>query len=1170
MSKRSAIETDQTPVSDGRHSKRQRVENISEGKRKPLASSSEPIVSARQLQRLLTFQQGAAAELRSGIQSFKTLLDAILYSTDDSEKPRQQAILREYLELQRLKDSAESDAIFLPDLIQTWAYATETNFEQLLSAVTALLALLLKVLSRELEFREYGISLCKTILQQSQVKLFGRSLSIHSNKEFIISPSLRLLTEVVSFDGGLLARQVYAKREYTFDARTLARNLGLWKASSEHNAEESRKPSVRSNAVRYLLAHLKYQDEGGKSDILKQGNVLRALFEHINTDPPALAVELLDVVKNHVMLDKSISRKSKSYVLAERNLTSIARLYKSQPADEPPSELRKLPDAAAHEFLLLVCTSPEMGIMLPSFGWYPPGMEKDDHDESRDPEDDVVFGIGFGSTSKYEKKVPIRNIVLAQFAQSLRPYANVLEQELLLAIFKSSPELVADYFSKKSTFAFDPKLTATWIGYSSFLFSTIQLPVPQYLGRRLEYSSYPPPTPIVIESVLPQPLSQKVLTRCLNQTSELVTFFAVRILTVAFQKLEHVLKEFKRASADGSSLWEQASQRLVTEFCQRCPQMSVAMSAFRNTSANNIMQREAVTRLLALYYRIVPQIALNEKFDISIPLSTALVPTEGSDETHSEREVRLLEIEHLVQIARFSPNMRWWQKPETLHHSPFMTLLNLMATSAKDSHTGLKSLLVFVIREHGILQPETSPSALDALITSIQDSNGTTSNQVLDFVDDCLGRFVKRPIKYQDDLDALSEPTSKKANISHHCPFSVFTMTLLEQWIYKSSAEAKTNAIEELSQWLSRFLYLLKHIGEDELLLSRVAESMAESSKTHRKTFKTAFDSKGKEWVKDSLELVSNKANIAREDKTTDRSPLVEKSGLNGEASLELPPQEDNNHPGLNRWRQKELEENIEDGNVGELLLCLSSRHVDIRLQALTNTRQLIAKIESAKNPEWEQIGLLLNETVETARTIIDEIPMPYTATAFAVRAMVVLMDPTHFMFPKLNKFLNRGPSWNVEKLPSYWTENVLRKEPDEDDGFHKEVNWLLDLFIDCIRTIEDMEIFRARNIFERILSFYTSPICWFRIKEKILRLLFRATAVGGSTTLITRSGILSWIQAQIALKDGHEVMLKQLALRLFATCDQAKVHDWSSGSVKDMMGGLAGGKQAICNITET
>ena len=276
-----------------------------------------------------------------------------------------------------------------------------------------------------------------------------------------------------------------------------------------------------------------------------------------------------------------------------------------------------------------------------------------------------------------------------------------------------------------------------------------------------------------------------------------------------------------------------------------------------------------------------------------------------------------------------------------------MTLLNLMATSAKqDSHSGLKSLLVSVIREYGILQLETCPSALDALVASVQDANGATSDQVLDFLDDCLGRFVKRPIKYQDDLDALSKTESMNVNVSHHDPVSGLMMTLMEQWAYKSSTEAKNNSTEELAQWLSRFLYLLNHIGEDEVLLSRVAQSMAETCKRHRKILKTALDPKGKEWTKVFLERVSKKANIIKVDETSDQPPPTEKSGLNGEANLELPPQEDDNHSGLNRWRQKELEECIEDGNVGELLLCLSSRHVDIRLQALTSTRQLVAKIE--------------------------------------------------------------------------------------------------------------------------------------------------------------------------------------------------------------------------------
>jgi nucleolar pre-ribosomal-associated protein 1 len=137
----------------------------------------------------------------------------------------------------------------------------------------------------------------------------------------------------------------------------------------------------------------------------------------------------------------------------------------------------------------------------------------------------------------------------------------------------------------------------------------------------------------------------------------------LRILIIAFQKLATTLEEFKRASGVVGGLWDQAAQQLVTAFCQRCPQMGVIMNVFRKTSHDNVMQREAVTRLLRLYYEVISQVALNEKFDVSIPLCKALAGAESGEELSDDQYLRVLELEHLVQIARHSPNMRWWQKP---------------------------------------------------------------------------------------------------------------------------------------------------------------------------------------------------------------------------------------------------------------------------------------------------------------------------------------------------------------------------------------------------------------------------------------------------------------------------------------------------------------------------
>ena len=64
-----------------------------------------------------------------------------------------------------------------------------------------------------------------------------------------------------------------------------------------------------------------------------------------------------------------------------------------------------------------------------------------------------------------------------------------------------------------------------------------------------------------------------------------------------------------------------------------------------------------------------------------------------------------------------------------------------------------------------------------------------------------------------------------------------------------------------------------------------------------------------------------------------------------------------------------------------------------------------------------------------------------------------MLSNPLHFMYTKANEFLNRAPEWNVAKLPSYWVDRILMNSPTNGDGYHQEVEWLLEGLIDGLRT---------------------------------------------------------------------------------------------------------------------
>ncbi|KAL1598043.1 hypothetical protein SLS60_008531 [Paraconiothyrium brasiliense] len=1097
----------------------------------------------------------------SRLQSFKKFLDSILYSTEQDDLPRKRAILREFLDTQKATGKDAKDTVLLPQLIQAWDYAAETNFDMLLGEVTAQLALLFKVFSTQSDFEQYGSLLCRTLLQPSVVRRFVRNVSAPTSKENVILPAVRLLIEMTKYNEGAFARTVYSRKDFTFDPKILTRNIGAWKSIEGKTAEEiQRKPSIRTVSVRYLLAHLRYQDERTKAEILGNKDVIRAVFDHVTVDPPHLISEIFDAFRNHVFLDKAIPRAVKSRILNGRVLTHIAGLYRYEPPEGSVEESQRAPDALAHDFLRLVCTSPAYGVMLPTQGFYPQAGDDDDGDiqmdDLLDPNGD--FGLDLSSGSH----TPVRNIILSEFLQSLRPYAHTLHQELVIDIFQACPELIGDYFHKKKDFNYEPKLTATWIGFSAFLYQTIEMPVPQYFGASQGYPGSPPPIYTLLQSVLPQPVTQQVLVKCLNSNSDLIQLFAVRVLIVAFHKLRKVLKELDNARLTRpSKSWSNTAAKFVSEFGQRCPPMKAIITAFRQPTFQRGLKREAITRLLRLYYEVLPQIALEEKFDVSVPLCNALIQAEKEQESAEEKAFCVMELEHWIQMARHSPAMRWWQKNKSLSQSPFVTLIKLIASSPESElYAGIKGLLVDIVRDQEMFQIQTAPDALDALIASLSASCGQSA-LVLDFLDDCCARFSKGPIKYFDDLDALRAKLSEAD--SDIGPLSPLVLTLVEQWPFKGGKTDKGNPAEPLAQWLSKLLYLLKLVGEDEHILELVRDALVESADVaYKDVLRDCFLWKmGKEKVKEALKLATGADFSASERSSTSPTPpepVEEPVKTSLVVDLELPPEEDEKHAGLNRWRKKELEESIEDGDVGELLLCLCSKHAEIRIQAVNNIRQLIAGLDKDKSDQ-QQLWVLLNQTLETIDTLPASTPLPYVGGVFAAQCVKILAEPIHFMYPKISKFLTSRPFWEIRSLPRKFSNLIITSEPDEDDGYHKEVGWFLDYLFDCLRTPDDMEIFRINSVFERLLSFYASKSCAIVEKEKIVRILLRAASVGGSTTLITRCGLVSWIRMMLDNNDYRHRELRQLASRIYELCDREKVDQWSSGTIGGVVAGIVG-----------
>jgi nucleolar pre-ribosomal-associated protein 1 len=1088
-----------------------------------------------------------------GIQSFKLFLEG--FSEDDKKKFRL-PILREYLQAQIPRGEDEKTSVYLADIMQTWSFASQSNNESLLSSVPAVLSLLLRTLSCILDLSELGLRLCRTLLQKGQLELVSRGMVAYKTKDHVISPPLRLLREITIFDGGSLARQVFRERDYTLKA--LVRNLGLRYAGD--GQEDRKKPSVRTNALRLFLTYMTFLPSGAKSELLGHRDVVAALTRDMKDDPAFLVVEMLEILKVHVLQDDKISRDVKSRFLGAAILGRFATLYNYKQEDDEASEDKKDIHSMVHEFLLMACTSPDIGILRRQSGFYPRSVDPNSGSILGDAQSHIDLGLDcIEWMEKFSDGVPVNNSTLSEFIQALRPWSNMKQSELLLAIFKVAPELVPDYFFGKKSFTFEPKLTSTWIGYSALIFSSIQLPIPHFFGHKDGYARLPPPSSIVIESILPKPLTQKALTRCLNQNSLLIKFFAIRLLIVAFQKLREVLSCYREASSMAPQIWDQAASRLTDEFCQRCPTMKDVTTTFRSIADTDLLQRQAASKLLVMYYEAVPQIALESKFDVSSTLAQALRSLEESPRGTEDTAMRVMDVENLFQIAHFSPGMRWFNKAESLSISPFIAMLKLsVEESSKVPLLRLRTILDSIVKESGILQSKTRYFAMDALVASLRAlKGGASSDTVYEFIDNCALRCSTSPIKYMDTLDqhygavyGSIGASSKK----HKEPVSLLLLVIAEQWPFTSKFSEQEKM--DIATFIAKYFAASIKISENRKVIKSVIKTLVVDSEGSPAA--KVFERSRK--LIDSIDLpIVSTPKVAR----TAESPRSDGQSEAKAAAPILEVLEDNldDHGALFKWTSKDVEEVIEEGHAAALVALLSSPTLSARMEALTNINKLALKLRDSSYAEKEQIWLLLSEAIETARPHIQQGPLPSPISVFVSQAIAVLQDPLHCLYPKINKFLSQGPGWEVDKIPLLHA--ILEEPPSVDDAHYSEVDWLLTYLLRSLRTAEDLAIFRRRHVFEKFMSLYGNAYLpnGKGIREKILRVLWRASGIdGGSTTLITRASVVGWVKAQIRVDTEHAVLLKALFERVLGTCERDRVEAWSQRGVGELLDELEDG----------
>jgi nucleolar pre-ribosomal-associated protein 1 len=104
---------------------------------------------------------------------------------------------------------------------------------------------------------------------------------------------------------------------------------------------------------------------------------------------------------------------------------------------------------------------------------------------------------------------------------------------------------------------------------------------------------------------------------------------------------------------------------------------------------------------------------------------------------------------------------------------------------------------------------------------------------------------------------------------------------------------------------------------------------------------------------------------------------------------------------------------------------------------------------------------ILIGELVETAKLTGLATPLASILTEFAAAAVEMLMQPSHPMYGKINKFLQKRPSWELSKFIGYWIETILLHEPEEGGSHSEEMSWLLRLLT---RGLYDLAVLCPRS----------------------------------------------------------------------------------------------------------
>ena len=263
----------------------------------------------------------------------------------------------------------------------------------------------------------------------------------------------------------------------------------------------------------------------------------------------------------------------------------------------------------------------------------------------------------------------------------------------------------------------------------------------------------------------------------------------------------------------------------------------------------------------------------------------------------------------------------------------------------------LELLLTTVATESHMLRSYTSTASLNNLVLSLQDSEDwKATDRVFEFLDHCISHLIRKPIHYYDILAELIASTELNIN-PRFCQVDILLVAIVDQWRFLVQS-ADTPTVTNMSEWLARYMEVVNlnkgHVqqgaigNETTRLLSQLCDQLKSriQDTTCRAIFEAALEERHELGEVEQIAATNTISEAGHMLRLTN-PPLKQEIGL-----PTGPPEEHEDHPGLHQWTGHEVQDAISEGHVRALILCLCSKYVGIRKQALAGVRALMTRLQ--------------------------------------------------------------------------------------------------------------------------------------------------------------------------------------------------------------------------------